>query len=193
MIANRTLRWALWATLAATAFVALQPDDAPPVAQRVAASRRGKDESGRGSARDTGQRALPGANSALPGHVGGKERADWPTEPQMGRGVDWPALLPTALAAWQPPPPPPPPPAPSAPSPAAAAPAPAPAFPYTLIGRVEEGGQVQVLLSGPLRTISARPNELIDGQWRLESLQPGGVVFVWVPGGQRLTVNYRSS
>jgi len=176
MIANRALRWVLWATLAATVFVALQADDeAPNVAQPVAASRR-----------------PAAASTAAAGPTDPTRRADWPPAPRARSGADWPSLLPAALAAWQPPPPPPPPPAP-VPPPAAPAPPPAPAFPYTLIGRVEEGGKVQVLLSGPIRTISARLDDVIDGQWRLESLQPGGVVVVWMPGGQRLTVNYRPS
>ena len=185
MMLSRNLRWALVVTMAMTVFAALWPDDAATVARPTLTSRRAVTGVGADASATTSSSTDPA------------RRSGWPSAPSADRGADWPAVAPSALAAWQPPSPPPPPSAPApvvaAAPPAAPAPPPAPPFPYTLIGRVEEGGQVQVLLSSPLRTISARLNELVDGQWRLESIQPGGVVFVWVFGGQRQTVNYRSS
>lgn len=207
MSLNPALRWALLATALATVFVALQHDETDAVIQPAATSRRAAMTVNAGTGTGTGAGTGPNANAAaVPGVAGnpaGASRPDlvdaarrgWPAAPASARAAEWPALVATALAAWQPAPPPPPSPeAVSAPvPPTPPSPPPAPAFPYTLIGRVEDGDDVQVLLSGPLRTVSARLNDLVDGQWRLESIQPGGVVFVWVSGGQRTTVNYRSS
>lgn len=190
MMPSRNLRWALLATVAATAWAALQPDDEPGVDVPAAASRRAAPAPGPSQV-STGHAARGGST---PTQAAAAARAGWPAAPAANRDPGLTAVTPTALAAWQPlPPPPPPPPVVAASAPVAALPPPPPAFPYTLIGRVDDGGQVQVLLSSPLRTISARVNDLVDGQWRLESIQPGGVVLVWVSGGQRQTVNYRTS
>ncbi|MFG6414198.1 hypothetical protein ACG02S_09835 [Roseateles sp. DC23W] len=89
------------------------------------------------------------------------------------------------LSAWQPPPPPPaPPPAPVV----AVAPAPpsAPPPPYQMIGRLVEGEGRQTveiaLLAGPNRTLSVKRGDVIDGQWRVEQVTPGGVGLTWLPG-----------
>ncbi|MCU7370616.1 hypothetical protein PEC18_06920 [Paucibacter sp. O1-1] len=109
------------------------------------------------------------------------ERAPWPEAPQA------------QLAAWGPPPPPPaPPPAPAPPPEAAPAPV-APAFPYQLIGRLEEGGVSQALLSAGNRSLNAKAGDVIDGQWRVERVGPNGLGLLWLPGQQPQTITFRPS
>jgi hypothetical protein len=48
-------------------------------------------------------------------------------------------------------------------------------------------------MTGPLRTVSARADDVIDGQWRVEGLSATGVTLLWIPGGLRQTLNYSSS
>ncbi|MDM4767019.1 hypothetical protein [Pelomonas sp. SE-A7] len=96
-----------------------------------------------------------------------------------------------SLAAWAPPPPPPPPPVQAA-APAAPVMPQAPAFPYQLIGRMEEqGGKSQALLSSPNRTLSARVGETIDGQWRVERIDAQGLALIWLPAQQPQTISFR--
>lgn len=120
-------------------------------------------------------------------------RAEWPGAPAPRASEPWP--FDTALAqAWIPPPPPPPPPAPASTprtvTPAATPPQPAqpPAFPYTLIGRIEDGGAAQALLTGALRTLAVKPLDVVDGQWRVDAVEARSVVLTWLPGGQRQTL-----
>jgi hypothetical protein len=163
------LRWALLATLSLTAVLALQPDDDAATAVPV---------------RRTANAAPPAAKTARTT----TERA-WPAPPSASGTLQWLELPRPALAAWGPPAAPPA-------SPVNAAPAgpvipQAPAFPYTLIGRLEEAGVSRALLAGPVRTIDARAGDLIDGQWRVDAVLPDGVQLTWMPGGQRQTLNYR--
>lgn len=104
----------------------------------------------------------------------------------------WPVAPAAQLAAWSAPPPPAPPPAP--PPTAAVAQVPvAPPFPYQLIGRLEQGGVSQALLAGTSRSISAKPGDVIDGQWRVERVEATGLALTWLPGQQTQTINFRPS
>jgi hypothetical protein len=68
----------------------------------------------------------------------------------------------------------------------------APAFPYQLIGRLEEaGGASQVFLSGPARSLSVRAGEVIDGQWRVEGIAPNGLQLLWLPAKLPVNVAFR--
>jgi hypothetical protein len=48
-------------------------------------------------------------------------------------------------------------------------------------------------LAGTTRTLGARAGDVIDGQWRVESVDAAGVALLWIPGGQRQTLIYRPS
>jgi hypothetical protein len=156
---------ALAATLAATVWVAQRPDDADaPVAAALPARR---------APITTAASALTQSPAPVAAPVAGSRSA-------------WADATPEQLAAWQPPAPPPPPPAPP---PVAAAPPPppmAPPAPYQMIGRLVEGVGAQAvevaLLNGPVRSLSARPGEVIDGQWRVEQVSAAGVRLTWLPG-----------
>lgn len=169
MTLSPTLRWALLATLAISAVLAFQPDEGAATAVPV-------------------RRAVASTVVPMKTTRPVAERS-WPTPPAASGTLQWSETPKAALAAWGPPAPPPPPPAklepmgPVIPQ--------APAFPYTLIGRMEEAGVSRALLLGPVRTIDARAGDLIDGQWRVDAVLPEGVQLTWMPGGQRQTLNYR--
>ena len=83
-----------------------------------------------------------------------------------------------ALTAWLPPPdgdlPPP------------------PAFPYRWLGQLAQGdAPALALLGGPQNSLAVPVNGLIDGQWKLQSMQPDLLVLVWLPTGQ--TVNLKNT
>ena len=164
---------ALGATLAATWWAATLDTAPEPVATAQ-----------RGGAPRPAEAAAPvapppvAAASAASAAASGSARAPWP-EPAA-----------SALAAWMPPPPPPPPPAPVA-APMAPPPPVAPPFPYQLIGRLDEGGKPVALLAGPSRTVAAREGEVLDGQWRVQSVQPSGVQLVWLPAQLPQSIAFR--
>ena len=154
---------ALAATLAATAWVATRPEDEAPVA--AAPVRR------------------PAAVAAAPVVAAASASA---SAPQVGARPAWAEVKPEQLAAWQPPPPPPPPPAPPPVAPTPPPPPVAPPAPYQMIGRVVEGEGAQAvevaLLTGPNKAVSARPGDVIDGQWRVDRVTRDGVRLTWLPG-----------
>ncbi|PZP33418.1 MAG: hypothetical protein DI603_08600 [Roseateles depolymerans] len=151
---------ALLATLAATAWVAQQPDEeGTPVAAPV---RRPA---------PAAYTAAAGASSAPPAPAA--SRAAW-AEPEAAQ-----------LAAWMPPPPPPPPPAPPPAPPAPPPPPVAPPLPYQMIGRLVEGEGAKAvevaLLNGPNRSLSVRAGDTLDGQWRVDQVSATGVRLTWLP------------
>ena len=75
----------------------------------------------------------------------------------------------------------------AAPVPTAATPAEAPAFPYTLIGRLDDG-EARALLSGPTRSFGVKAADVIDGQWRVDAIAPRGLMLTWLPGGVKKTL-----
>ena len=174
-------------TLAATAWAMLQADEpATPAAT-------GRERAGT-SPRAAGTSPARGTRSSTPASVASSAAAptparSWPEPPGTGLRAVWQAGSAQGVAAWNPPPPPLP---PAAPPPArAAAPAPpqAPPFPYTLIGRLDDG-EPRALLSGPLRSFGVKATEMIDGQWRVDAVQPQGVTLTWLPGGVTKTLAF---
>ena len=171
-------------TLAATAWAALQPDEgAIP-----ASSNRGPMNA---SPRPAG--ALPARGTASDAAVfaaASNASRRWPAPPSAGQRTAWQAGVARGVAAWNAPPPPAPPPAPPPPA-AATAPAPPqpPPFPYVLIGRLDDG-EPRALLSGPLRSFGVKASEVIDGQWRVDAVQPQGVTLTWLPGGVKKTLAF---
>lgn len=161
MTLRPSLRWMAAATLAVATWLALQPDAEPAAA-----------------------RALPTVATA-PTKV--PQVKPWPQPHRSAAMLEWPLVAPSAVAAWEPPPLPL---APKAVASAASSAPEAPPFPYTWIGRLEERGVSRALLAGATRTIDAKAGDLIDGQWRVESVRPDGLQLVWVPGGVRQSLNY---
>lgn len=148
-----------------------------------AASQSSDEEAGAEAAllapRKAAVRAVPPAAGAPVNH------AAWPAPPAARE--PWPRV--SQVAAWGPPPPAAVVTKASQPQPVDAAPAgppPAPPFPYTLIGRLEDGPLTQALLSSPRRTLGVKANDVIDGQWRVNSVDAAGLTLTWLPSGQTL-------
>ena len=176
---RRALYAALLLSLCATAWLAFLPDDGD--GSRAAPARESQ--------------ARPAPVVASPG-AGRNPRAvvPWPASPKARDASPWP-IGSAALAGWSPPPPPPAPPPVVSRAVADATPAAptAPAFPYQLIGRLEGDGPATALFNSPLRTLSVKAQDTIDGQWRVEAVLPTGVSLLWLPGGQKQTVSFRPS
>ena len=192
-------------TLAATAWAALQPDEAA------------------GSAPFTS----PQATNTTPGRaLGSRAREDsaasapaahplsWPDSSQLATRSPWRAALPQGVAAWSGPPPPAlrhaAPVASHAPASAVAVavavatPPPVPAFPYQLIGRLDDGIPQALLsstsstsstsgTSGTSRSFGVKAGDSIDGQWRVDSVEARSVTVTWLRTGARKTLSFASS
>ncbi len=165
---------ALAATVAATLWAAQQGDEADAIAQPAA----GKSRPGAAVGRPAPAPAPLTQGTANPPPV------DW----RAVAREDWAKPADAQLAAWMPPAPPPPPPAPPPPPPA---PPMAPAFPYQLIGRLSDGGVEQALLAGPNRTLAVKAGELIDNQWKVESIGPTGLTLVWQPAKLKQLIAFK--
>ena len=164
----RRLAFAAAATLAATVWAAVQDDDAASTPSPT---------------RPVHRVASPaGATASAPPLA-------WPELPGAESRPAWHDALPQALAAWGPPPRPPQPPAPS---PSAPAPAQPPEFPYTLIGRLDDG-QPRALLTNRTRSFGAKAADVIDGTWRVDAVDPEGVTLTWLPGGISRTLAFPAS
>lgn len=166
---------ALLATLSSAAWLALQDDENGGI--ELAQSSRGD-----------------GVTPPPAGRAAAVAAPAWPRAAAVRGSEPWP--FDTAQApSWVPrPPPPPPAPPPAAPVPPAIVPPPqAPPFPYTLIGRIEDGGIVHALLGGPDRTLGVKVQDIVDGQWRVDTIGAGSLSLTWLPGGQQKTLSFRPS
>jgi len=180
---NRGLIVAGAVTLAATAWAALQTDDAPPASERSrTAVATGNPTAAAG--RERASRTVTPASAAADA---------WPEAPSMERRAPWPAAAAQGVSAWGTPAPPP---APAAPPPtnsvAVAAPPQAPPFPYTLIGRIDDG-EPRALLSGPLRSFGVKQAEVLDGTWRIDAVEAQGITVTWLPAGLKKIIPFASS
>lgn len=170
---------ALGATVAATVWLATQPeDDTPAVAAAPV------------------RRAPPAGAASAAAVASGPASASAATAAALPGRAPWAEVSSAQLAAWQPPPPPPPPPAPP---PVVAPPPPppvAPPAPYQMIGRVVEGEgarAVQVaLLAGASKALSAKAGDVLDGQWRVEQVSDSGVRLTWLPGSLPQTIVFKA-
>ena len=172
-VRRKRLALAVAATAAATLWTALQPD--APVPELVLRERASTAPNARVSAANTPPRQAAASAPAWP--EPGRPRSDWPAAPAR------------AVAAWAPVTPPP---AAVAQRPAAAAsaadkPVEAPPFPYTLIGRLDDG-EARALLAGPTRSFGVKASDVIDGQWRVDAVPPRGLALTWLPGGIKKTL-----
>ncbi len=155
---------ALLVTLATTGWLALQPDDEaqPAVAALVAPVEKRRPAS-----------PTPGPAARQP-HTPARPVSAWGT-PAPGAVAAWaaPATVQAALPA-------------SAPERSAP-----PRFPYTWIGRVDDGASVQALLNGPQRSFGVRAGEVLDGRWRVEAIAATRLQLTWLPTGEAVNVDAR--
>ncbi len=166
---RRRIAFAATATLAATVWAGFQ-DDVAPEATTPAGVRHRSAASGAAPA---------GASAPVP---------DWPELPTLEARQPWRGVQPQGVAAWGPPPPPP---AAPAPPPAAPEPPQPPAFPYTLIGRIDDG-QSTALLTDRTRSFGAKARDVIDGVWRVDAVDADGMTLTWLPGGITTTLPFPS-
>lgn len=119
--------------------------------------------------------------------------AGWPGAATAVRG-DWPPLDPQARAAWgdaappivaapptpevEAPPEPPPPPS-------------APPFPYQLVGRLTDP-QPRAVLNNAQRSAVVGVGEVVDGQWRVDAFEAGGLRLTYLPLGLAQFVPFAS-
>lgn len=75
---------------------------------------------------------------------------------------------------WTPPPPPPPKPPPP-PPPAA------PPLPFTYLGRAREQGKWEVFLARGAETLIVRPQMVVDGVYRIDSIAPPSMTLTYLP------------
>ncbi len=89
-------------------------------------------------------------------------------------------LFPSQSWYVAPPPPPPPPPQAYVPPP----PPQAPALPFTYMGRWQEAGVTTYYLNRGTLPVSARPGQVLDGTWRLDTADNGTLNFTYLPLNQ---------
>lgn len=86
---------------------------------------------------------------------------------------------------WTPPPPPPPKALPPPPPP----PPMAPPLPYRYVGKMLEDGHLMIFLDARGRTITVKGGEVLDGQWRVDGVEPRLIRFTFLPLAQTATLN----
>lgn len=108
------------------------------------------------------------------------------------RGLGAPEQDPFAGKSWYVPPPPPPPPPPAPPVVQAPPPPPPPSPPpllFTYLGRMEEeDGRVVVYLMQNSRPYAASEGEMIDSNYRLDSISPTKLALTYVPLNAKQTL-----
>jgi hypothetical protein len=87
-----------------------------------------------------------------------------------------------ALQNWTPPPPPPP---PAAPPP----PPKAPPLPFTVLGKKLQDGGWQVFLARADRTYIVRDKDVIENDYRVESIAPPSLTLTYLPMNERQTLS----
>jgi len=191
---HQVLAAVLAATVAATAWLALQPDDDTALARPAPIARNSASATPREALSTPPTRLAPRLGIAsAPATADAADAADASITPRD----PWPAAGTAAAESWglRPPPPPPPrvaaAPAPKAPPAEPEAPR-APPFPYTLIGQLDDG-RPQALLTSPLRSLAVGAGEVVDGQWRIDAVQAQSITLTWLPGGQRQTLGFKPS
>lgn len=158
---------ALGLSLAATAWVSRE-DDVEPVA---AAPRRATATT---AASDT-QTDWPGAAASA--------RAAWPAMDTAARNA-WGEATPVTAA----------PPPTSELTEMAEAPAPpaAPPFPYQLVGRLTDGAS-RAILNNAQRSAVVGVGEVVDGQWRVDAIEPGGLRLTFLPLGLSQFISFAAA
>jgi hypothetical protein len=163
---GRRVRVALLATAAVAAVAATLPDgDDAPIDTRSDA--------------DSPPSARRGAAA-----IASPTAAAWPEPAPRLKSDTSPSA--TALAAWGPPPAPPVARAlvmvgPTVPT--------APAFGYTLIGRIDEAQAARAVLHNERRSITVATGDIIDGEWRVEAVEPTRVTVLWLPTQRRQVIS----
>lgn len=187
--------WGLLAlVLAAAAWLGQSPDDELLAPRETRADRSGPTRDPASAPGPVPARTAPAAAPAKAAASASSEAWASPEWWQAQRTAwaqravlrDAPPPDSAAWGAWAP--------APPAPEPRAAdALAPqAPAFPHAWVGRVVDDAP-RAVIAGPQRTWVLRVGEVLDGQWRLDTLGERQLGFTYLPLQQTVLVSARSS
>jgi hypothetical protein len=68
----------------------------------------------------------------------------------------------------------------------------APPFPYQLFGRLEEDGKSRAMLRAGPGVLVVSEGELIDAQWRVQSIAADGLALIWLPARQPLHIPFKA-
>lgn len=187
------LKWALIAVLGLTLVMALQPGDGDDLA--VSGNERAPVPPPRAAVGDAREVAAPARRGAQPRAAPTAEQARelaWLAAAWRGRTASRPATLapsvpagPGPWASQQPPPPPPPPPV----AVVEAAPQ-APRFPYNWVGRYVDDVP-RAVISGPAQTWVLRRGDVLEGQWRVESIADRQMTLMYLPLNQSQSVGLK--
>jgi hypothetical protein len=199
------LKLAAGLTAAACTWLAWTDDEASPAkvqrdenraANQTARPNAVARPSAQGIAASTAPKSTAPKSSANESSANESNSNDWPNALTLAARSAWPALTASGRAAW----------ATTATQdtakklplinpkarPIEPEPARVPAFPYTLIGRLDDG-EAQALLSGPSRSFGVKAGEVIDAVWRVDAVQPQGLLLTWLPGSLKKTVAFTAS
>jgi len=69
--------------------------------------------------------------------------------------------------------------------PQVAAAAPVPPLPFRFVGRVTQQGATQVYVARGAKLLEVRQGDVIDGEYRVDALDPGAIAFVHLRSGTR--------
>lgn len=166
---HRMLGLALAATLLATAWLAFESDplEGPATGNRKGVGPRGATDGGYARARSA--RRPQDEPLVVP-------NADALVREPFGTAT---ANL-FASHNWQPPP--------ATPAPPVASPPPkamAPPLPFHFLGRLVDSGKTVVFLGVGERTLHARIGDMVDGRYRIESVDADNIVFLYQPLNER--------
>jgi hypothetical protein len=75
--------------------------------------------------------------------------------------------------------------------PAAEPPPTAPAVGYQLVGRIDDE-RPRVVLTNAQHSVVLGVGELLDAQWRIDSIGPTGIALTWLPGRQKQTLLFQN-
>ncbi|MCW5623150.1 MAG: hypothetical protein KIT73_00320 [Burkholderiales bacterium] len=144
---------------------------------------RGRDTPPSRSGRDAARGAATPAPGASPLDLTRLERRSGSAKPIDAFGTrSWeapaPKLTPREAAARE----------------AAAAPAPpvAPPLPFTYVGQIGDEDAVTVFLESQERHLAVKSGDVVDGMWRVDTIDARQVVFTYLPLSQRQTLSFAS-
>jgi hypothetical protein len=126
-------------------------------------------------------RAVPETSRGAPA-ASADVRVELPSRAPLQRG----GKDPFSAQSWVPAPRP----SASAAAPAAAPPPSAPPLPYRYVGELVLPTGTQVFLARGDDTFRVSEGQTLDGEYRVESLKPGEMVFVHLPSGQQQTMKF---
>ncbi len=67
----------------------------------------------------------------------------------------------------------------------------APALGYQLVGRIDDD-RTRVVLTNAQHSVVLGVGELLDTQWRIDSIGPTGIALTWLPGRQKQSLPFQT-